>query len=251
MWPLCGPRRCRPTFHMSSFLLLIAVVAVCLGAGRDQPVLGIVLAAVVVPAAVYTMIVAFRSAGTGSPMSVFDKVWSFAGAIAGVLAIEFAALVAFCMSCIPAGFITMGAGESGIIVAVVIGGLAAVAAAAYMTDISSPGNSVLPGKRGNHDATSRPHLSGHDPEPLSGMPGAGAGEDHRQGEPGLLPQALPDPRRARGFHLLRRIAIRSDAVQPARQGAAAVRRRARQGVSVSTAASAPSTSSTPASGWSR
>jgi hypothetical protein len=123
----------RPTYHMSSFLLLIAVVAVCLGAGRDQPVLGIALAVVVVPAAAYTTIVAFRSAGTGRPMSVFEKIGSFAGAITGVLAIEFAALVTFCMTCIPAGFVTASAGEPGIIVAIVIGGTAAVAAAAAMT----------------------------------------------------------------------------------------------------------------------
>jgi hypothetical protein len=123
----------RPTFHISSILLLIAVVALCLGVGHDEPFLGIALAVVVVPAAVYTTIIAFRSRATGRPMSVFEKVWSFAGAILGVIAIEFAALVAFFMTCIPTGFVTMSAGESGIIVAVVLGGIAAIVVAVYMT----------------------------------------------------------------------------------------------------------------------
>jgi hypothetical protein len=123
----------RPSFHISSFLLLIALVALCLAVGREQPVLGIALAVVVVPAAAYTTIIAFRSAATGRPMSLFQKIWSFGGAMTGVMAIEFAALVAFCITCVPTGFVAMSAGENGIIFAVVIGGIAAVAAAVYMT----------------------------------------------------------------------------------------------------------------------
>jgi hypothetical protein len=123
----------RPKFHISSFLLLIALVALCLGAGRAQPVLGITLAVVLLPAAGYTTTMAFRSAATGRPMSHFEKLWSFGGAVTGVMAIEFAALVAFCITCVPTGFAAMSAGDKGIIFGVVIGGIAAVAAAAYMT----------------------------------------------------------------------------------------------------------------------
>jgi hypothetical protein len=127
------PGTLRPTFHISSFLLLIAVVALCLGVGRDQPVLGIALAIVVLPAAVYTTIVAFRSAATGRPMSVFEKAWSFAGAITGVMAIEFAAIVSFCTTCVPVGFVAVSAGAPGMIVALVSGGAAAVVTAVFMT----------------------------------------------------------------------------------------------------------------------
>ena len=50
------------------------------------------------------------------------------------------------------------------------------------------------GPRRIFDATARPHVPGHDPEPLPGVPGPGAGEDHHQGKPRLLSQALPDAR---------------------------------------------------------
>jgi hypothetical protein len=122
-----------PTFHISSLLLLIALVALCLGVGHEEPALGIALAVVVLPAAGYTTVIAFRSAATGRPMSVFQKLWSFGGAMTGVMAIEFASLVAFCITCVPTGFVAMSAGEKGIIVAVVVGGIAAVAAGAFMT----------------------------------------------------------------------------------------------------------------------
>jgi hypothetical protein len=129
-----SPSASLPTFHISSLLLLIALVALCLGVGHDEPVLGIALAVVVLPAAAYTTIIAFRSAALGKPMAVFEKVWSFLAAISGVVVIALAALIAFCVTCIPAGFVAMsGGGETGIIVAVVIGGIAAVAAGAFMT----------------------------------------------------------------------------------------------------------------------
>ena len=55
-------------------------------------------------------------------------------ALMGVVVILFAALVAFCMTCVPTGFIALNAGgESGLIVALVVGGLFAAAAAAGMT----------------------------------------------------------------------------------------------------------------------
>jgi hypothetical protein len=127
------PPTLRPTFHISSFLLLIALIALCLGVGRAQPVLGIGLAVVVLPAAVYTTIIAFRSAAAGRPMSIFEKLGRFGVAITGVMAIEFAALVAFCITCVPTGFVAMSAGDNGIIFASVIGGIAAVAAAVCMT----------------------------------------------------------------------------------------------------------------------
>ena len=128
-----APPTLRPKFNISSFLLLIALIAFCLGVARAQLVLGIALAVVLLPATAYTTIVAFRSASTGRPMSLFEKLWCFGGAITGVMAVEFAALVAFCITCIPTGFVAMSAGESAIIVAVVVGGIAAVAAAVGMT----------------------------------------------------------------------------------------------------------------------
>jgi hypothetical protein len=69
-------------------------------------------------------------------MSLFEKIWSFGGAITGVIAIEFAALIAFCITCVPAGFIATGTGNDGEVafdVVIALGGIAAAATAVYMT----------------------------------------------------------------------------------------------------------------------
>jgi hypothetical protein len=124
----------RPTFRISSFLLVIALVAVCMGAGHEQPFLGIALAAVALPAAVYTSVIAFRRAAAGKPMAVVEKVRSFARALAGVLVITLAALTAFCATCTPIGFAVMnapGAVPMGIVVAFVIGGISGISAGTY------------------------------------------------------------------------------------------------------------------------
>jgi hypothetical protein len=52
------------------------------------------------------------------------------------MAIEFAALIAFFITCVPARFIAAGTGNNGdvaLYVAVALGGIAAVATAVYMT----------------------------------------------------------------------------------------------------------------------
>jgi hypothetical protein len=124
------------TFRISSLLLVIAVIAVCLGVWHEVPFLGIMLAVVAAPALVYTSVVAARSRASGQPMSVFDKVGSFAGALAGVVVIEFSALIGFGATCMPAVGIAVVAGANGqpaMIAAVVVGGIGAVAAATLVT----------------------------------------------------------------------------------------------------------------------
>ena len=123
------------TFRISSLLLIIPVIAVCLAAGQVQPYAGIGLAVVVLPALGYTCVVAFKSAAAGKPMLVAEKVHTFGAAFLGVMVIEFAALVAFCMTCFPTGYIAFSAGGAtpAIVGAFVIGGLAGVAAGGWVT----------------------------------------------------------------------------------------------------------------------
>ena len=125
----------RPTFRISSLLLIIAVIAVCLGVWQAQPILGACVAAVVVPALGYVCVIAFKSGSVGKPMAALEKLNSFAAAMMGVVVIEFAALVAFCMTCVPTGYVALVAtnSETGLIVALVVGGLWAIAAGAYVT----------------------------------------------------------------------------------------------------------------------
>jgi hypothetical protein len=115
-------------------LLVIAVIAVCLGVWQAQPVLGVIVAVIVLPALGYTSVIAFQSASKGRPMAVSEKLNRFLAALVGVVVILFAALVAFCMTCVPTGFIAMSAaGDQALIVALVVGGIFAAAAAAGVT----------------------------------------------------------------------------------------------------------------------
>jgi hypothetical protein len=118
----------RPTFQISSLMLLIAVIAVCAGVWRAGSAMGITLAVAVLPALLYTNYVAFESATAGRPMDVFEKVGSFVAALAGVVVVGLAAVIAFCMTCFPAGIVSRN-----IAVGLVIGGTAAIAAAAFVT----------------------------------------------------------------------------------------------------------------------
>ena len=97
----------RPSFHISSMLLIIAVIAVCLGVWQAQPLLGVIVAVIVVPALGYTSVIAFQSASKGRPLAVSEKLNRFLAALMGVVVILFAALVAFCMTCVPTGFIAL------------------------------------------------------------------------------------------------------------------------------------------------
>jgi hypothetical protein len=140
------------SFQISSLLMVIAVIAVCLGVARANVVLGIVLAVVVVPALVYTMIVTERHKASGRPIAVLDKAATFVNAIAGVVIIEFSALVAFYMTCVPVSFATASVGvgvNAGLIVGLVTGGLAGIGVAAsviYLFLFRKGRKRRLPGK---------------------------------------------------------------------------------------------------------
>jgi len=122
-------------------MMAIAVIAVCLGVWHEEPVLGIVLAVAVAPALGYTVFLAAKTKARGRPMAVFEKVDTFIAAIVGVVVIELSTFIAFFVTCFPIGLVAFaatgginnkGTGITGVVVAVVIGGAAAIAAA-YMT----------------------------------------------------------------------------------------------------------------------
>ena len=73
-------------------------------------------------------------------------------------------------------------------------------------------------------ATSRSHLSWHHAKPVSRVFECRAGENHCPAWASIFSQTLPTTWRARGFRLLRRLAVRSARIHSARQNAA-VRRR--------------------------
>ena len=112
------------TFRISSLLMIIAVIAVCLGVARESPALGLDLAIVVVPALVYTIVAAARRKARSSRMAALDQVRTFFIAIAVVIFIEISALIAAFWTCLLVVYVTRSFGF-----AFVIGGMVGAATA--------------------------------------------------------------------------------------------------------------------------
>ncbi len=117
-------------FRISSLLLIIAVIAVCLAAGQVHLWVGISVSLLVLPALVYTCVRAYQSIAEGRPTEVFEKVWIFVIALYCVALIEFAAVIAFFMTCVPVGFLgaAVGLGPWAFMFAVAVGGLTGIVA---------------------------------------------------------------------------------------------------------------------------
>jgi len=114
-------------------MMAIAVIAVCLGVAHENLVLGIIVAVAVAPALVYTVIVAAKSKAKGRPMAVFQKLNTFLAAAVAVPMVAVSAVIASRVIYVDVGNAACGAGYPGFITALVIGGTAGVATAAYMT----------------------------------------------------------------------------------------------------------------------
>ena len=123
------------TFGLSSLMILVALIAVCLGVRRESPGLGIALAVVSTPAMVRTVFAARRREITGRPMSTGEKAVAFLGSIGVVVTVCAASGAAFVATCFPIGLATFNVssgGGGGIVLAFGLGILAAIAVAALL-----------------------------------------------------------------------------------------------------------------------
>ncbi len=87
------------TFRLSSLMLTVTLISVCLGVGTMSPGLGITLAIFVTPAFLRTMFAARRRRMVGQPMAIGDKLAAFIGSLAIVLAISVSSSIAFYATC--------------------------------------------------------------------------------------------------------------------------------------------------------
>jgi hypothetical protein len=92
------------TFRLSSLMLTVTLIAVCLGIGRLSLGLGIALAILVAPAFLRTALAAKRRRNVGQPMGMGDKLAVFIGSLAIMMAISVSSAIAFYATCW-AGFI--------------------------------------------------------------------------------------------------------------------------------------------------
>jgi len=87
------------TFQLSSLLLTVTWIAVCLGVALHSIGLGIALAVVGTPAMARTAVAAVRRKAAGRPMDVQEKLAAFAGSLGVVVAIGVAAGGTFFAMC--------------------------------------------------------------------------------------------------------------------------------------------------------
>jgi hypothetical protein len=112
----------RRTYHLSTLMLLVAVISVCLGVLREVPGLGVLLILLMVPALIRTLAGAARRQSRGSPMSWNEKLAVFLSSLGIVFVVGFASLIAFVATCLPAGVVMIGTGsEFGFYLAVIVG----------------------------------------------------------------------------------------------------------------------------------
>jgi len=111
--------------HLSTLMLLVAVIAILIGVTVEEPVVGMVLCLVTVPALVRTSVAVDRLRDR-QPVSGARVVGLFFSSLAISGLTIFAAFLAFCVTCFPIGLVSMNANAAvGGILGFVIGFLAA------------------------------------------------------------------------------------------------------------------------------
>jgi hypothetical protein len=122
----------KPQFGLSTILLVVTLLCICLGLISIAPGLIVPLVVIVAPALVRT---AVASRLAGGPVSVGDKIATFSASLGIIVLIWIAGLVAFGTACtlIVLGGATMSFNDNAIGVLLLLGICAALAAFAFMS----------------------------------------------------------------------------------------------------------------------
>jgi hypothetical protein len=116
------------TFRIGTALFLIAIIAVCLGALRENIALGVLVILSLVPAAIRTPLVSERRRAEGKPMDFSEQVASFLMTMVCTWAVMISTLIAFAATCVPVGIATTSIGGG-----LVVGVPAAIFCAVWLT----------------------------------------------------------------------------------------------------------------------
>jgi hypothetical protein len=128
---------------VSSLVLIMALVAVNVGAFLIWPGLGALVAVISLPALVRTLVASGRSRRRGSAYSPLEKVEVFIVSVCIVFAVGMASVIAFFVVCFGGGSIALVANASEtVFIGVAFGGgaLAASALAIYLFHLTRPSN---------------------------------------------------------------------------------------------------------------
>jgi hypothetical protein len=122
-------------------MLVITLVAVCLGVTMAAPGLGVLLMVLAAPALVRTMVVGFKQKQVGARLTTAEKVASFCVSLAVMVMIGVAAVAAFEIACWGSCALVAaiaGEGESALWTGLIAGGIAGVGAIGWLLWITRP-----------------------------------------------------------------------------------------------------------------
>jgi hypothetical protein len=109
-------RRANPTqFSLESLMLVVTLVAVCLGMVMALPGLGILISIVAAPALVRTLIAGYQEKAAGGHMTLTEKVMAFVASTGVTLAVLVTGFAAFGAACFGSCLVALGVQESGAI----------------------------------------------------------------------------------------------------------------------------------------
>jgi hypothetical protein len=118
-------------FRISSLMVVIGVLAICLGLIREVPGLAVVLMILAVPALARTIGGITRRRRSGRPVTWNDRLGLFGGSLAVVAVILTASVIAFTVTCFPTGLLIMQANEGIGLALGILGGLACAGFSAF------------------------------------------------------------------------------------------------------------------------
>jgi hypothetical protein len=128
-------------FSLASLILVMTLVAVCLGVLMAAPGLGILLIIVAVPALVRTVVTGSQQKGTGAPLSLGQKVVAFITSLGLMIAVGIAGIIAFEIACwgsCAAVAVVAGEGEGAFYTGLILGAVAGLGAIGYLLYLTMP-----------------------------------------------------------------------------------------------------------------
>jgi hypothetical protein len=131
----------RGQFSLASLILVMTLVAVCLGVLMAAPGLGILLIIVAVPALVRTVVSGSQQKRTGAPLSLGQKVVAFLMSLGLMIAVGIAGIIAFEIACWGScAVVAAAAGEGGgaLYTGLILGAVAGLGTIGYLFYLTMP-----------------------------------------------------------------------------------------------------------------
>ena len=108
-------RRANPTqFSLESLMLVVTLVAVCLGMIMALPGLGILISIVAAPALVRTLITGYQEKAAGGHLTLAEKVMAFVASTGVTLAVLLTGFAAFGAACFGSCLVMVGMEGTGV-----------------------------------------------------------------------------------------------------------------------------------------